>query len=60
VLVFAPATLSMHPELEILLVEHERDGNELVAVAVVARYHNTRIANLHLGLSILSDSVDTE
>lgn len=63
VLVFALATLAVHLERGILLVERERDGDELVlvaAVAVVARHYNTRIANTHLGPSTLGDSVDAE
>jgi hypothetical protein len=61
--VFALATLAVYPELGILLVEAECDGDELVlvvAVAVVARHHNARISNAHLGPSTLGDSVDAE
>ena len=57
----APA---VHPELGLLLVEHERDGDELlvlvVAVAVVAGHHNARIANTHLGPSNLGNGVNAE
>lgn len=57
------ATPAVHPELGLLLVERERDGDELVLVvifAVVAGHHNACIANLHLGPSTLSDGVDAE
>lgn len=40
-----------------------RDGYELVlvvGVAVVARNHNARITNTHLGPSTLGDIVDAE
>lgn len=43
------AALAMHPELRLLLIKGERDRDELalvVAVAVVARYYNARIADL--------------
>jgi hypothetical protein len=57
------AALAMHPELGLLLVELERDGDEpalVVAVAIVAGHHNACIANLHLGPSTLGDGVDAE
>jgi hypothetical protein len=63
VLVFALATLAMYLELGILLIERERDGDELVpvvGVAIVARHHNARIANTYFSPSTLSDSVDAE
>ena len=57
------AALTVHPGLGLLLVKGERDGDELVlvvAVAVVAGYYNTRIADLHLRLSIFGDGVYAE
>ena len=57
------AALAVHPELGLLLIKGERDGDELVldvAVAVVAGHYNARIADLHLGPSTLGDDVDTE
>lgn len=56
----APA---MHLELGLLLVERERNGDELVlviAVGVGTVHHNARIANLHLGPSTLGDGINAE
>jgi hypothetical protein len=57
------AALAVHPELGLLLIKGERDGDELilaVAVAIVAGHYNARIADLHLRPSTLGDSVDAE
>ncbi len=57
------AALAVYPELGLLLIKGERDGDELVlvvAVAVVAGHYNARIADLHLGPSTLGDGVDAE
>ena len=61
-LVLTFATLAVCLELGFLLIERERDGDELALVVgvVVARHHNARIANPHFGLSTLGDSVDAE
>lgn len=57
------AALTVHPKFGFLLVERERNGDELirvVGISVVARYHDTRITNLHLGPRSLSDGVDAK
>lgn len=54
------AAPAVHPKPRPLLVERECDGNKLILVVAVARHHNARIANLHLGPIALSDGVDTE
>ncbi len=53
----------MYPKLAILFVEWERDRDELVlvvAVAIVAKHHNARIASTHFGPSTFSDSVNAK
>jgi hypothetical protein len=57
------AALAVHSELGLLLVEHQRDGDEpvlVVAVAVVAGHHSARISNTHLGPSSLGNGADAE
>ena len=57
------STFAVYLELGILLVEGECDGDELivvVAVAIVARYHDACISDAHLGPSIPGDSIDTK
>ena len=57
------AAPTVHSELGFLLVERERNRDELirvVGIGVVARYHDTRITNLHLGPTSLSDGVNSK
>jgi hypothetical protein len=53
----------MHPELGLLLIKGECDGDELVLVvgiAIVARHDNARITDLQLGPRTLGEGVDAE
>jgi hypothetical protein len=57
------AALAVHPELGLLLIKGEHDGDELVlvvAIAVVTRHYNAYIADLYLGPSTFGDGVYTE
>jgi hypothetical protein len=60
---FALAIPTIYLKLRILFVKRKRNRDKLVlvvAVAVVVKYYNAYIANTHLSLSTLSNSVDAK